>query len=200
MKRKIPLFMILFLFGFLFLNNFSQAQLEKKAVFIIAAKNFQDDEFAQPLAVFKENGISVIVASTTTQEVTGMDGLKTKPDVLLNTIKAENFDAIVFIGGSGAAQYIDDPTAHKLAQEAIKKNKILGAICLAPRILTNAGILKGKNSTVYPTEGEKLKEAGVNYTAKPVEKDGNIITADGPNSAKEFGEALVKLLRSVTNE
>ncbi|MBU0467432.1 MAG: DJ-1/PfpI family protein [Candidatus Omnitrophica bacterium] len=195
MKRKIQLFTILFSVVFLILISFANAQSGKKAVFIIASENFQDDEFAQPLAVFKDNGISVTVASTTTNEVTGMNGATTTPDVLLDTIKAEDFDAVVFIGGSGAAQYIDDPMAHKLVQDAIEQNKVLGAICLAPRILASAGVLTGKNATVYPTEGEKLKEAGVNYTANPVEQDGNIITADGPGSAKEFGEALAGLLK-----
>ena len=193
MRRIVKFFVMSFLV--LFLSSFAQAQEGKKAVFIIASENFQDDEFAQPLAVFKENGILVTVASTTTDEVTGMDGAKTTPDVLLETVNVDDFDVVVFIGGSGAAQYIDDPLAHKIAQETVSKNKVLGAICLAPRILTNAGLLTGKNATVYPTEGDKLKEAGVNYTAKPVEQDGNIITADGPGSAKEFGETLVGLLK-----
>ncbi|HBG61676.1 MAG TPA: DJ-1 family protein [Candidatus Omnitrophica bacterium] len=195
MKRITQLFIILFSVMFLIMSGHANAQSGKKAVFIIASENFQDDEFAQPLAVLEDNGVSVTVASTTTEEVTGMNGAKTTPDVLLSTIKADDFDAVVFIGGSGAAQYIDDPMAHKLAQDAIEQNKVLGAICLAPRILASAGVLTGKNATVYPTEGEKLKEAGVNYTANPVEQDGNIITADGPSSAKEFGEALVGLLK-----
>ncbi len=176
-------------------NVFAQVQPAKKAVFIISQDNFQDDEFAMPLEVFKSNSISVTVASTTLGEATGMNGAKVKPDVLLKDVKADDFDAIVFIGGSGAAQYLDDPIAHKLAQDAVLKNKILGGICLAPVILANAGVLKGKSATVYSTEGDKLKTCGVTYTGKPVEKDGNIITADGPHSAKEFGEALVKSLK-----
>ncbi len=195
MKRKILVFSLLMAAVLLISTGLAQAQAGKKAVFIIASENFQDDEFAQPLAIFEKNGISVTVASTTTEEVTGMDGLKTTPDVLLNTIQAEDYDAVVFIGGSGAAQYIDDPLAHQLAQDALEQNKILGAICLAPRILGKAGVLTGKNATVYPTEGEKLAASGVNYTAKPVEQDGNIVTADGPGSATAFGAALVELLK-----
>jgi len=177
---------------------FAQEQVGKKAVFIIPQENFQDDEFAQPLGIFEEQGINVTVASTTLNEVTGMNGAKTTPQMLLKDVNVDDYDVVVFIGGSGAAQYIDDPLAHQIAQEAIAKNKILGGICLAPRILASAGVLKDKNATVYPTEGEKLKECGVNYTAKPVEKDGNIITADGPGSAIEFGTVLVETLRGET--
>jgi protease I len=180
-------------------TGFGQA-VEKKAVFIIPQENFQDDEFAMPLAVLKANGVQVTVASTTTGEATGMNGAKTTPDMLLKDVSVKDYDAVIFIGGSGAAQYIDDPLAHAIAKDAIAKNKILGAICLAPRILASAGVLKDKKATVYPTEGDKLKEAGVDYTAKPVEKDGDIITADGPGSAKEFGEILAVALKGTSHE
>jgi protease I len=85
-------------------------------------------------------------------------------------------------------------------QDTVAAKKPLGAICLAPRILTSAGVLTGKKATVYPTEGDKLKEAGVNYTANPVEIDGDIITADGPDSAKGFGEALAAALKGTVDE
>ncbi len=192
--KKILSIIIAFIVPVVFCLNVSHAQVPKKAVLIIAQENFQDDEFAKPLAALKARGISVMVASTKIQEATGTNGMKAMPDMLLKDVSAEDFDAIVFIGGPGAAQYLDDPVAHKLAQEAVVKNKIVGGICLAPVILTNAGILKGKKATVYPSEADKLKAAGVDYTAQPVEKDGKIITADGPGSAGEFGEALAHAL------
>ena len=175
---------------------YAQEASSKKAVVIIAEDGFQDDEFLGPVEVFTERGIDVTVASTTLSEAKGMNGAKVKPDLLIKDIKVADYDAVVFIGGSGATQYLDDPIAHKIAQDAVAQGKIMGAICIAPRILANAGVLKGKTATCYPTEGEKLKEGGVNYTAKPVEKDGKIITADGPKSAKEFGEELSKALSS----
>jgi protease I len=171
------------------------AHAAQRAVFVIAAKNFQDDEFAEPRGILKNNGIAVTVASTTLDEVTGMNGSKVKPDMLLKDVKAVNYDAVVFIGGSGAVQYIDDPVAHKLAQDAIARKKVVGGICLAPMILAKAGVLKDKKATVYPSEGDKLKACSVDYTAKPVQIDGNIVTADGPKSAASFGRALVMLLK-----
>ena len=176
--------------------TFSQAaaQTGKKAVMLIAHENFQDDEFFRPKEVLEKNGVTVTVASSALTEATGMNGGKFTPDILLGGVKTADYDAVIFIGGSGAVQYLDDPQAHKLAQEAVDEGKIVGAICIAPRILANAGVLKGKRSTVYPTEGDKLKAAGVNYTARPVEKDGKIITADGPDSAKQFGDEIVTAL------
>jgi protease I len=167
----------------------------KRAVVIIAQDGFQDDEFLRPVEALEGDDIEVVVASTVLSEAKGVNGTKVKPDMLVKDIKVDEFDAIVFIGGQGAVQYLADPIAHALAQDALAKNKIVGAICIAPVILTNAGILKGKNATVHPSQADKLKNSGVNYTAKPVEQDGNLITADGPDSAKEFGETLSKALQ-----
>jgi protease I len=170
------------------------AQSGKKAVLVIAERDFQDDELARPMEALKAAGVQVTVASTTLKEVKGMNGAKAHPDKLLKDVKAGDYDAVVFIGGSGALQYLDDRTAHSLAQSAVAQKKVLGAICLAPVILANAGVLSGKKATCYPTEAESLRQEMVIYTGAGVEREGLIITADGPKSAKEFGEELVKAL------
>lgn len=149
----------------------------------------------KPYRLLKNNGVAVTIASTTLEKVTGMNGLTVKPHILLKDVRAQDFDAVIFVGGSGSVQYIDDPFAHKLARDAFEAKKIVGAICLAPMILAKAGILKYKRATVYPSEAENLKACVVDYTGKPVEIYGNIVTADGPGSAGEFGTALLSLLK-----
>ncbi|MFH0738845.1 MAG: DJ-1/PfpI family protein [Candidatus Omnitrophota bacterium] len=173
---------------------FAQVQVQKKALMLIAADKFQDDEFFQPKKILEKNGIKVTVASTTLAQITGMNGAKTKANILLSDARVNDYDAVLFIGGSGAVQYLEDPLALRLAQDAVAANKIVGAICIAPRILANAGVLKGKRATVYPTEGKELTACGVKYTAGSVEKDGNIITADGPVSARAFGDEIARAL------
>jgi protease I len=76
----------------------------------------------------------------------------------------------------------------------VKKEKIVGAICIAPVTLANAGILTGKKATVFESETKKLKDKGANCTRKNVERDGKTITANGPKAAKEFGETIAKAL------
>ncbi len=71
---------------------------------------------------------------------------------------------------------------------------MLAAICLAPVTLANAGLLKGKRVTVWKSEAGRVKAGGGIYTGSGVETDGRIITADGPESAEEFGRALVTAL------
>ena len=98
------------------------------------------------------------------------------------------------VGGSGASVFFDDPTAHKIAKDFLDAGKLTTAICAAPSILANAGLLQNIRSTCFPSQADNLKEKGANYTGTPVEQDGLIITADGPNSATAFGEKIAEAL------
>ncbi|MBC7347996.1 MAG: DJ-1/PfpI family protein [Clostridia bacterium] len=100
----------------------------------------------------------------------------------------------LFVGGEGAREYWDDLQAHRIAREALEQGKVLGAICLAPVTLANAGVLAGRKATVWPDEAARLKAAGAKYTGSGVEIDGRIVSASGPESAKDFGEAIARLL------
>ncbi len=188
------------------LNCFAQTPLEtrflreqggmemKKVVMIIAQNDFRDEEFLQPKKILEEAGIAVNVASRKTIEARGMLGARVKPDMTIQDIKAQDFDAIIFVGGSGASTYWDDALAHKIAKDAHTAGKIVAAICIAPVTLAKAGLLKNKKCTVWSSEAGKLKSAGANYTGGAVERDGNIITASGPQAAAQFGREIVKAL------
>ena len=166
----------------------------KKAVMIIAEKNFRDEELFEPKKILEAEGVKVIVVSTSFNTARGMLGGKVKPDMLLSEIKVDDYDAIIFVGGSGASQYWNDSLAHNIAKEAVEKNKVLGAICIAPVTLANAGVLRGKKATVWPSERGKIEARGAIYTGESVQIEGKIITAEGPQAARKFGEAIAKAL------
>ncbi|MDO9180889.1 MAG: DJ-1/PfpI family protein [Bacteriovorax sp.] len=166
----------------------------KSVAMVIAEKNFRDEEYQRPKEVLEKAGIKVVTISTTISTVSGKLGLKVTPDLLLDQVNINDFDALIFIGGGGAEQYFDDSKAIKLAQEAAGKNKICGAICIAPVILANAGLLNHKKATVFQSEISKIKEKGAHYTNKKVVVDGHLVTANGPEAAEDFGEAILKLL------
>ena len=113
----------------------------------------------------------------------------------IGNIKVENFDAIIFVGGSGATCYWDDPRAHKIAKEAVEQNKLLCAICFGSVILARAGVLNGKAATVWRSKANEIKKKGAIYTGNKVEVVGNIITADGPVSSVLFAETIIKKLK-----
>lgn len=166
----------------------------KTVVLVIAEKNFRDEEYSQPKEVLTKAGVKVMTASTTTDNVKGKLGLTVRPDILLEKINIDHLDALIFIGGGGAEQYFDSKIAHQLLNEAHDKGKIYGAICIGPVILANAGLLKGKKTTVFSSEIDAIKMKGAIYTAEDVVIDGKLVTANGPAAAKKFGEAIFKLV------
>jgi len=161
---------------------------------IIAPRNFRDEELFHTKEELESSGISVTIASTTTDTATGMLGGTAKPDMTINDVNVDDYDAIVFVGGTGSSIYFNNPKAHEIARSAIEKGKLVGAICIAPSTLANAGLLNGKKATSYPSEENNLISKGADYTGNPVEKDGNIITATGPSAAREFGRMIAKSL------
>ncbi|MFH0762806.1 MAG: DJ-1/PfpI family protein [Candidatus Omnitrophota bacterium] len=167
----------------------------KKAVMIIAPENFRDEEFFEPKEVLEGCGVEVKVASINLDLAVGKLGAKVKPDILLEDVRAKDFDAVIFVGGTGSKIYFDDQQAHNLAREALKEGRIVAAICIAPLILARAGILKDRRATVFSSEEKELKELGAEYSGRPVEKDGFIITAAGPFAATEFGREIAKALK-----
>jgi protease I len=168
--------------------------MSKKVLMIIAPQNYRDEELTVPKGVFQKKGCEVVIASKGIEDAIGMLGGKTYVDLDMAEVIPTDYDAIVFVGGGGANVYFNDERAFDIAKDAVAENKVLGAICIAPSILANAGVLKGKNVTASPSEEANLKQKGANYTGKPVEVDGKIVTAIGPNAAKEFGEEIMKKL------
>ena len=172
----------------------------KRVVMIIAEKDFRDEELLEPESILDDQGAIVTVASTTMDSVWGMQGTGIHPDMLVSEIQPEDWDAVVFVGGVGASQYWDDSTAHAIAKGALDGGKIVGAICIAPVTLANAGILQGKKATCWQSEADKLKARGAEYTGADVERDGKIITASSPDAAISFGLKLSEALQEEKEE
>lgn len=175
-------------------------KISKKVALIVAFRDFRDEEYFIPKQILESFGIEVKTVSTNFGKAVGVSGGEAEVDLLLANFNVEDFDAVVFIGGAGAVKFMDDEKAHFVAKEALKKDKILAAICIAPTILAKAGVLAAKKATVWSSPLDKsaikiLKERGAIYQEDSVVKDGKIITANGPLAAKKFGEVLVESLK-----
>ena len=116
------------------------------------------------------------------------------PDMLLSEVDVSKYAAVIFVGGVGAAEYFDDTAAHEIAREAVKQNKLLCSICIASSTLANAGVLKGKKATCWPSEKGNLEAHGAIYVDDDVVRDGNIITSDGPENARAFARIICHTL------
>jgi len=172
-----------------------QTPARKKILMIVASNGYRDEELDVPRKFFRSKGIDVAVASSSTIEARGMLGGSVKPSIALRDVRVNNYDAIIFVGGTGSSEYWNDPTAHKIVKDTLAQGKVIAAICIAPVTLALSGILKGKKATVFPSEIETIKSKGAVYSGQDVEMDSNIITADGPKSAKKFAETIVTKLQ-----
>ena len=168
----------------------------KKILLVIAKEKFRDEEYLETRQALEEGGVEVKVASIELGEAHGMFGAKANIDLVIEDVNVLNFDGVAFIGGAGIVSLVNDDGLKKLALDFYsQKDKIISAICAAPGILANAGILKDKKATAYSGMVEVIRQGGAIYDGKQVEVDGRIITADGPLSAKKFGEEILKKLK-----
>lgn len=166
----------------------------KQVALIIAKENFRDEELSVPQAIFTKAGCRVVIFSSSLGTATGMSGAQVEIDKTISQLTVGDYAAIVFIGGSGASQYWGNNRVQQIVRQAAAEDKILGAICIAPVILARAGVLKGKQATVWPSEKQQLIKNGVIYQDKPVVVAGRIITANGPASAEQFAQAILGLM------
>jgi len=168
----------------------------KKAALVIASDGFRDEEYFVPREILEKSGMDVVTVSDTEGEAKGADGSEVEVDLSLQDLRIGDFEIVAFIGGPGALDHLDNEASYELAEEVLAKGKVLGAICVAPIILAKAGVLEGKEVTVWSSSMNKdsidtVEKEGANYHDRSVVIDEKIVTADGPDSAKKFGEALL---------
>ena len=191
MYKKILFLFIILLFSASILN----AGAQKRAVLIIPQSGFDDNEMLVVKGSLEKAGVSVKVASESTDVAAGMQGLKVEPQITFFELYARDFDAVIFIGGMGSSRFWNDARMQKIAQDAFNNDRIVAAISDAPVILARAGILNGRRATIIASQSNEIVAGGGIYTSKPVETDDNIITAYGPQAAYEFALEIIKALQ-----
>ncbi len=169
----------------------------RSVLMILAPRGFQDDEFGKPCELLDQLGAAVTIASTRKGALHGIAGKTTIAHGTIETYAADDFDALLFIGGPGADIFFHNTAAHRLAQAALigERIKVLGAICIAPVTLANAGVLRGRRATAFPdVQGLLAAQGAILEPHSPVVQDGKIITAAGPHAAGEFAHQIISAL------
>jgi protease I len=161
---------------------------------VIPPERFRDEELFETKAALQRAGHRCSIASTKTGVCAGSRGGAATAKIKLCNVKDTQFDAIVFVGGGGSKLLFNDRGALALARSGCEKGKVIAAICLAPVILANAGVLKGRRATVAGTEAKTISKQGAIYTGPGVMVDGNIVTANAPKASRAFGEEINRLL------
>lgn len=169
---------------------------DKKILMVVAFNEFKDEEYFVPKEIFEEAGFTVETTSSKKGVAQGVDGGEAIVDVDAEKIQITDYEAVIFCGGAGMAEELDNEVFQKLAKDFYKENKLVAAICVAPALLAKAGVLKDKEATAWSSPLVKnyiqiIKENGGVYVDKPVVISGNIVTANGPDAAEDFGKTII---------
>ncbi|WP_022850561.1 DJ-1 family glyoxalase III [Limisalsivibrio acetivorans] len=156
-----------------------------KAV-IILADGFEEIEALSVIDILRRAKIDIKTAAIRDGYVESARGVRVIADVSIDDVKLEDYAAIILPGGQpGADNLSADQRVRDLLQRFYDADQLVCAICAAPFILADMGILDGKRATCYPAYAERLVNA--KYLEDPVVEDGNVITSRGPATAPDFG-------------
>jgi len=164
----------------------------KKRVLCLLFTGFEEIETIAPVDLLRRAGVEVIVASLTGERlVTGRCDITVQADASLADVAEQEFDLLLIPGGPGVKALRADGRAAKLAQAYAQIGKPVAAICAAPTVLKDAGLLAGKRFTSHAGVLPELPESLV---LERVVEDGGVITSRGAATAVDFGLALVRRL------
>ncbi len=160
-------------------------------IVILLADGFEELEAVAIIDVLRRAEIEIVSAGLKEGPVSSAHNVKVIPDTMIDKISSDDFDMLVLPGGIPGSDNLNaDERVINLIKDFNAKGKMTGAICAAPYVLANAGILDGKRATSYPSFSDRLGSAV--YVEKTVVKDGNIMTSRGPGTALCFGLAIVE--------
>lgn len=163
-------------------------------VYVFLATGFEDIEALAPVDILRRAGIEVQTVSISADRmVESAHGVGIQADIVLAEAQLDAAELMVLPGGLPGSTNLDacQPLTSALLRH-YEAGRPVAAICAAPLVLGHLGILQGLRATCYPGVEGELK--GATYTAQSVERDGRVVTGNGPAAAMAFGYALVELL------
>ena len=166
-----------------------------KKIAVHLAEGFEEIEAISIIDVLRRAEFNVEVVSITgKQVVTGSHQIKVTADKLFEDVDYSQIEMIVLPGGMPGATNLNN---HKGLRKQIldfnKDGKPLGAICAAPLVFGQLGLLKGKNATCFPGFEKYLE--GAKVTGADTETTGNIVTGKGAGVAVKFALKIVEELK-----
>jgi len=156
---------------------------------VLLATNFEEIEAICPIDLLRRAAIEVVTASLeSTLEVTGRSGISLVADQFLSALSLDSFDILVIPGGPAVFELRKRSEVLTLIQSFHQSGKAIGAICAAPLLLLDAGIMESKQ---YTAHGSVCGELPALIENQPVIADGCIITSRGAGTAVEFGLKII---------
>lgn len=162
-------------------------------VYLFLADGFEIIEALAPVDMLRRAKLGVKTVGVTGKTVCSSCGVEVTSDITIDELEYNNVDAIILPGGSdGVVNLERDNRVQAIIDKAVKDNIYICAVCAAPSILGNKGLLKNVEATSYPSFMKYLD--GAVLSDKYVVTDGKFITARGAGVSVDFGLEIVKAL------
>jgi len=163
-----------------------------KRVLCLLGPGFEEIETLTPVDLLRRAGVEVVMASITGETwVTGRCHITIRADATLAEVANQSFDLLFIPGGPGVKGLRADGRPAQLARQFVQAGKPVAAICAAPTVLADAGLLEGRRFTAHFSVHTELPAT---LAQERVVVDGPIITSRGAGTALDFGLELVRQL------
>lgn len=163
-------------------------------VLVLLAEGFEEIEAITPIDILRRAGVEVIVAALVDGiPVTGRSGITVHTETTVSSIETRLFDAIFLPGGPGVKHLRADPRVRGILERHVAAGRWITAICAAPTVLHDAGLLQGRRYTAHPSVANELPDS---IATERVIIDGRLITSRGAGTALDFALQLVDRLVS----
>jgi len=173
------------------------ASLKGKTVALLATDGFEQVELTEPRKALDEAGATTVVVSPQSGQIKGWNskdwGDMVWVDKRLDAAYAEDFDALVLPGGVMNPDHLRmQPKVVDFVRDFVATGKTVAAICHGPWTLLEAGTLRGKTVTSWPSLKTDLENAGARWVDEPVVTDGQFIFSRNPDDIAAFNTALIE--------
>ncbi len=166
-------------------------RLEDKTIAVLATDGYEQSELTEPVRGLRDAGATVHIIAPNPGTIRGWDrtewGETVDVDRTLADADPDDYDALVLPGG------VMNPDDLRMRDEAIsfvraffKAGKPVSAICHAPQLLIDCGVLEGREVTSYPSIKQDLKNAGARWVDQPVVTDQGLTTSRSPEDLQVF--------------
>jgi protease I len=173
------------------------SNLNGKKIAILATDGFEQSELLEPRKALDEAGATTVVIAPKAGKIKGWNhtdwGESVKVDKTLADANPQEYDALVLPGGVMNPDHLRmDPSAVNFVRQFVSTGKTVAAICHGPWTLIEAGAVKGKTMTSWPSIKSDLKNAGANWVDQEVVTDGQLITSRKPDDIPAFNKAIIE--------
>ncbi|MBS8227804.1 type 1 glutamine amidotransferase domain-containing protein [Vannielia litorea] len=179
-------------------------RIEEAKILIIATHGFEQSELEFPRDQLRAKGATVHVATLDGKAIKGWEGSdwgrEAEADTQISRVGAGEYDALVIPGGQINPDLLRvEPDVLKLVRDFHDTGKTIAAVCHAPWVLVEAGIVKGREMTSYTSIKTDVKNAGAHWVDREVVADNGLVTSRKPDDLKAFVSKIVEEIEEGTH-